>query len=142
RVLDMPSGEGFGSFLLAQTARSVVGMDLDEKSLQHARTRYHHPALHFQWGDMSETLSFPDGSFDVITCFEGIEHIDQTAQYKIIREFKRLLATGGMLFMSTPNRLIYTESQNQHNPYHIHEFYFEEFREFLSSIFSHISLLG
>ena len=142
QVLDMPSGEGFGSFLLAQTARSVVGMDIDEQSLNHARTRYPHPTLDFRLGDMSETIAFPDGSFDIITCFEGIEHIDQTGQNKVIHEFKRLLTIGGILFISTPNRWVYTDNPNHHNPFHIHEFYAEEFREFLSPVFPHISLLG
>src|SRR2546428_12487485 len=86
RVLDMPSGGGFGSFLLAQTARSVAGMDMDEQSLHHARTRYHHPALDFQWGDMAEAIAFPDGSFHVITCFEGIVHTDQKEQHTVRRE--------------------------------------------------------
>ena len=142
QVLDMPAGEGFGSFLLAQTARSVVGMDIDEQSLNHARTRYPHPTLDFQLGNMSEAIAFPDESFDIITCFEGIEHIDQTGQNKVIREFKRLLTTRGILFISTPNKAVYTDNPNHHNPYHIHEFYAEEFREFLSPVFPHISLLG
>ena len=142
RVLDMPSGEGFGSFLLAQTARSVVGIDIDEKSLTHARSCYVHPGLEFYLGDMTKDIAFPDGSFDIITCFEGIEHIDQESQQKAISEFKRLLTPDGMLFMSTPNRLVYSDAQNYHNPYHIHEFCFEEFCEFLSRIFPHISLLG
>src|SRR5262249_17386087 len=142
QVLDMPSGEGFGSFLLAQTARSVVGIDIDEQSLQHARTRYQHPALDFKQGDMAEAIAFPDARFDCITCFEGIEQSDQAGQQKVIQEFKRLLAAGGMLFISTPNKAVYTDVPNYHNPYHIHEFYFEEFREFLSSVFPHIRLLG
>src|SRR5262249_14247439 len=93
-------------------------------------------------GDMTATLAFPDGSFDVITCFEGIEHIDQRGQQQVIREFKRLLAPGGMLFISTPNKAVCTDAPNYHNPYHIHEFYFEEFCEFLSSIFPRMRLLG
>ena len=30
RVLDLASGEGYGSYLLAKTAKSVTGIDIDE----------------------------------------------------------------------------------------------------------------
>jgi protein-L-isoaspartate O-methyltransferase len=36
-VLDIACGEGYGSALLAQVARSVVGIDLDEEAIAHAR---------------------------------------------------------------------------------------------------------
>jgi O-antigen biosynthesis protein len=142
RILDIPCGEGFGSFLLAQRACAVIGMDIDENSLNHARARYHDSVLNFQWADMTKDLPFPDGSFDIITCFEGIEHIGQKGQYKAINEFKRLLASNGMLLISTPNKLLYTDAKDQHNPYHIHEFYAKEFQELLSHVFPYITLLG
>jgi septal ring factor EnvC (AmiA/AmiB activator) len=44
--------------------------------------------------------------------------------------------------ISTPNRLYYTESRGPGgaNPYHVHEFGFEEFRDALQSVFAHVTL--
>src|SRR5438067_11310347 len=39
RVLDLASGEGYGSALLAATAERVVGLDIDPATVEHARRR-------------------------------------------------------------------------------------------------------
>lgn len=39
-VLDIASGEGYGSALLAQTARSAVGIEIDQATVEHARAAY------------------------------------------------------------------------------------------------------
>ncbi|MFI4892754.1 MAG: methyltransferase domain-containing protein [Phycisphaerales bacterium JB058] len=54
-------------------------------------------------GDMETRLSFDDGSFDVIACVEGIEHV--VDRHKTLDEFRRLLAPGGSLIITTPNLL-------------------------------------
>ncbi len=54
-------------------------------------------------GDMEHQLPFADSSFDVVTCVEGIEHVD--AQYKLIGELRRVLKPGGRLFLTTPNMM-------------------------------------
>ncbi len=40
RVLDAACGEGYGSALLAESARSVHGVDLSTAAIEHARRRY------------------------------------------------------------------------------------------------------
>src|SRR5215831_16335592 len=72
-VLDVASGEGYGSALLAQTARSVVGIDVDRASVAHARTAYVASNLRFIEGD-ARSLPMPDASVDVVVSFETIEH--------------------------------------------------------------------
>ena len=54
-------------------------------------------------GDMESRLGFEDGSFDVIACVEGIEHV--VDRHKTLSEFRRLLAPGGSLVITTPNLL-------------------------------------
>ena len=41
-VLDIASGEGFGSEMLAASARKVTGADIDPGSVAHANERYGH----------------------------------------------------------------------------------------------------
>ena len=40
RVLDIASGEGYGSNLLAESANSVIGVDIDEQTVQQAARKY------------------------------------------------------------------------------------------------------
>jgi len=54
-------------------------------------------------GDMETRMDFADDSFDVIACVEGIEHV--VDRHKTLSEFRRLLAPGGSLVITTPNLL-------------------------------------
>ena len=40
RVADVACGEGYGSALLAESAATVVGIDIDAATLAHARSTY------------------------------------------------------------------------------------------------------
>jgi DNA repair exonuclease SbcCD ATPase subunit len=53
-----------------------------------------------------------------------------------------VLAPGGQFIVSTPNQLYYTESRGAQgaNPFHVHEFAFEEFRAELNAVFPHVSM--
>src|SRR5438132_73020 len=49
-VLDVASGEGYGSNLLAMTAKSVVGVDISPEAVTHATAKYNRPNLRFLSG--------------------------------------------------------------------------------------------
>jgi 2-polyprenyl-3-methyl-5-hydroxy-6-metoxy-1,4-benzoquinol methylase len=75
RVLDAGCGTAYGSTTLAATgARSVVGVDLDAAALDLVRSDVH-PAVELQVADVRD-LPFDDGAFDVVVCFETIEHLE------------------------------------------------------------------
>src|SRR5881397_1807372 len=48
RVIDMACGEGYGSDVLAQQAREVVGLDANPEAHDHARLRYRRANLTFE----------------------------------------------------------------------------------------------
>ena len=50
-VLDVASGEGYGSALLAQVARSVLGVELSPNAVSHASNAYGKAGLQFIVGD-------------------------------------------------------------------------------------------
>src|SRR5213594_386797 len=63
RVLDLASGEGYGSHLLAKTAKQVVGIDIDEQAVRHAANNYIKPNLEYKAGSILEIPIKSDGVF-------------------------------------------------------------------------------
>lgn len=121
RVLDAACGEGYGSALLARTAATVAGVDIDAATLGHAAARYRALGnLAFHRASVAE-LPFRDGSFDVVVSFETIEHLDGADQPRMLAEFARVLAPGGLLILSAPNRPEYSEKRGHVNPFHRRE---------------------
>ena len=105
RVLDMACGEGYGSNLLAAGAASVIGVDIDEKVIRHASAKYGSTKLQFLSGSITALPIPDDHSFDVIVCFEAIEHIED--QDALLAEVQRLLKPDGVFIVSTPNKAVY-----------------------------------
>lgn len=139
KVLDLACGEGYGSNLLASTAASVAGIDIDQSVIEAAKSKYKGSNLEFITGNV-EQLVFADHEFDVIVSFETIEHISKPE--KMMDEIKRILKPGGSLIISTPDKNNYTDKRGTKNPFHIKEFYEEEFRALLSRYFRNIHLFN
>jgi GT2 family glycosyltransferase/SAM-dependent methyltransferase len=138
-VLDIASGEGYGSAILAATASSVTGVDHDVRSVEHARRQYPDPALEFVVGSC-DAVPFPDAQFEVVTSFETVEHHDKHEE--MLGEIRRTLKPGGVLVISSPNRLIYTDNRGYVNPFHVKELYLDEFRDLLLRHFEHVCIYG
>jgi SAM-dependent methyltransferase len=114
RVLDAGCGMAYGAAMLSEAgAKSVVGLDIAEAVLEAARTSV--PSdVELVTGDVRE-LPFASGAFDLVVCFEVIEHIHE--QECALGEFRRVLASDGLLLLSSPNRDVYMPG----NPHHVHE---------------------
>lgn len=121
RVLDVACGEGYGSGLLAASALHVTGVDIDAKTLAHARATYADRAnLAFVEGSAA-ALPLADASFDAVVSFETIEHLAAADQPRMLAEFARVLAPDGVLVLSSPNRPQYSVARGHVNPFHLHE---------------------
>jgi GT2 family glycosyltransferase/SAM-dependent methyltransferase/glycosyltransferase involved in cell wall biosynthesis len=140
RVLDLGSGEGFGAAILAETAERVLGVDVDERTVEHSRLNYAGPNLEFELGTALDLSAHADGSFDAIVAFEIIEHVRE--QQQVLAEVTRLLSDDGILVMSTPDRRTYSEASGQVNPFHEHELTLDEFLELLNGHFPHVASWG
>jgi ubiquinone/menaquinone biosynthesis C-methylase UbiE len=141
RVLDAACGEGYGSAMLATQAASVLGVDLSPETVAHARARYGgNPRVRFETGDCTALHDLPDASFDLIVSFETLEHLH--AQETMLAGFARLLAPGGMLLVSTPDKRTYTDLGGTRNEHHVRELYRDEFETLLATQFQHVRLFG
>ena len=124
-VMDCASGRGYGvDMLMKAGAASVIGVEVEPEAV--AASRLDYPAARFVCDSM---ITFQGGPFDVITSFETIEHIDRYED--ALKNLRRLLAPGGTLILSTPNRPINdprcrTLADRPSNPYHVREFNIEE----------------
>lgn len=136
KVLDIACGEGYGCQILSEAAASVYGCDISKDIIAHAKNKY--PKIKFCTGSVEEKL-FTENSFDVITCFETIEHVSEKVQASALANFVNYLKPNGVLIISTPN----TESpQHVPNSFHKKEFNEKEFYHFLQKYFSFVKIVG
>ncbi len=138
RALDFGCGTGYGTAQLAKFAATVTGLDISSEAIAWARATHCDPKITF---DLRTDLGagLHQCSFDLVTCFEMIEHVDHATQISTIRSISRLLTPGGKLVISTPDPQF--TAPYGHNPYHLREMTEPEFRELLSEGFKHVIIL-
>ncbi|TAE14829.1 MAG: methyltransferase domain-containing protein [Oscillatoriales cyanobacterium] len=140
KVLDIASGEGYGSASLSKFACSVVGVDIDSKSVEYANQKYgDRPNLEFVVG-ACEAIPLPSQSVDIVTSFETIEHHNKHEE--MMQEIKRVLKPGGLVIISSPNRLTYSDLPEYSNPFHVKELYDYQFISLLNRHFKHVKIYG
>jgi GT2 family glycosyltransferase/ubiquinone/menaquinone biosynthesis C-methylase UbiE/TolA-binding protein len=135
-VLDIASGEGYGSAMLAAHATKVIGVDISAEAIEHSRTRYQRHNLEFRVGTCAD-IPLDDATVDLIVSFETVEHHDQ--HDRMMQELKRVLRPGGVLLISSPDKLHYTIEPGRLNPFHIKELHKGEFQDLISKYFVHIT---
>jgi SAM-dependent methyltransferase len=138
-VADIASGEGYGSYRLANVARSVVGIDISFDAIAHSTERYQRSNLRFIQGDCGN-LPVQSSSLDLVVSFETIEHHDRHIDF--LNEIKRVLRPSGLLIMSSPNRPEFNKTLASTNSYHIKELDFDEFNSLLNKHFSSVLIYG
>jgi SAM-dependent methyltransferase len=138
-VLEAGCGEGYGADLIADVARRVIGLDYDETAVAHVRARY--PRVQMHHGNLAE-LPLDGGAVDVVVNFQVIEHLWDQGQF--VAECLRVLRPGGVLLMSTPNRITFSPGRDTPiNPFHTRELNAAELTELLTDAgFSVESMLG
>lgn len=139
RVLDVGCGARGGPVLLAESAAWVIGTDIEPAAIAEAELRFAHPRVRYATMP-AERLTLPDGSVDVVTCFEVLEHVEDPSQ--AVREIRRVLAPGGVVICSSPNALWWSPDGRPLNPHHHREWTAEEFAALLGTGFPHVELHG
>lgn len=127
RVLDVASGEGYGSFLLRRWgAESVEGIDVDEQTVETATRLFGGDGVHYQC-HTAEQLPFEDHTFDVVCSFETIEHLDHPELF--LQEIRRVLKPGGNIILSCPNDPYYYKQGTPGNPFHKRQYTYFDFKQ-------------
>jgi SAM-dependent methyltransferase len=95
RILDVGCGTGTMLSYLADYGKAQ-GVDIDEEAIGYCRER---GLTDVRLGS-AETLPFEDGSFDLVTALDVVEHLDD--DLAALREFRRVLRPGGTLLVTVP----------------------------------------
>ncbi|MFH1507301.1 MAG: class I SAM-dependent methyltransferase [Candidatus Omnitrophota bacterium] len=139
-VLEIGSGEGYGSYLLSGVCNKITAIDYNKEAISYAKAKYERSNLHYTCLDIKELCELCD-TYDLICCFQVIEHISQVDEF--LKRTKSLLNKGGIFICSTPNKL--DMSKGSHvpiNKFHVREYLFLEFKDLLSIHFSKVDIIG
>ena len=126
RILDGACGCGYGSHILSATGADVLSIDLNDKAVSYARTRYGVPALssrgsiEFRKADLTN-LNIKDKSLDGVVSLETLEHIDLGSCRNYLKNIANWIKPGGILVASSPMLRFKNGMPFITNPYHINE---------------------
>jgi ubiquinone/menaquinone biosynthesis C-methylase UbiE len=138
--LDAACGSGYGTAMLADKAKEVTGLEIDDEALDYAREHYNANNIVYKKADLTKPLDLPDNYFDAVISIETLEHI--TEHDTILREFRRVLKAGGVLVVSTVEHHVYSELGGIHNKHHIGEMTKKELLSVISKYFKLQDIYG
>lgn len=130
-ILDIASGSGYGTNLLAKSAKKAYGVDVSEEAISYAKNNYAADNIEFILGD-GEKIPLADNSVEVVVTFETIEHIKDYK--KFMSEIRRVLTPDGVAIVSTPNDIEFAEG----NHFHLHEFEYKELYDMVKADFKYV----
>lgn len=139
KLLDIACGTGYGVSILQDSAKQIVGVDIDANAAADANSQCSEKSSVLLADGLN--LPFAENAFDAATSFETLEHLHDRGRF--LSELHRVLRPGGMLLLSTPNA-DYTKPVDGKpaNPFHVYEYRPCELREELEKQFTVENFLG
>jgi 2-polyprenyl-3-methyl-5-hydroxy-6-metoxy-1,4-benzoquinol methylase len=104
-VLDYGCGVGYLlEYLLKNNNALIYGVDFSFEAINKVNEKFKNLS-NFKGAVIIQEfpLPFPDDFFDIITCIETIEHLQEENLKQLIVEFRRIIKKDGIIFFTTPN---------------------------------------
>lgn len=101
KVLDAACGCGYGSNILSNVAKSVLGVDYSKEAINYAMQHWKRPNIEFQQYDLTKLCYIDLGTFECIVSYETLEHL-QVPIMETIKKFYDILKPNGILVASHP----------------------------------------
>ena len=111
-VLEIGLGDGYGSSLVVQKARRVVGMDEMPGLVNYERTQHQNGKL-FIVGGKATHIPLATGSVDLVMSFDASEHLNQSES--MMAEIARVLRPDGIVIISSPQKHEYSDLSEHPN---------------------------
>jgi len=135
KILDIACGTGYGAFELSKISSEVIGVDISDESINFAKQNYQNKNLNFILASGTDNL-FNESSFDLICCFETIEHLTSEQRKIFLNNLHHWLKPEGVLLLSTPNKVITSpDTVTPQNKFHVIEFTKNELLDELKPFF-------
>jgi SAM-dependent methyltransferase len=99
RILEVGCGLGYLTYALNRHGYNATGLDISENAIKAATERF---GNHYVCSDVRQYADSHAGKFDAVVLTEVIEHVSDPGPW--LATCLRLLAPGGELIVSTPNR--------------------------------------
>lgn len=130
KALDFGCGSGYGTKVLKEHFKEVTSFDV-------------YPDGYLPKDIMVEQdiNKIRQRRYDIITCFEVIEHLDEPAQLKLMEDLHSLISEKGTLFISTVRKIDPPPTQNRKKE-HKKELTFEELLNVCNTKFSNVYTFG
>ena len=139
-VLEVGCGDGYGTRMLSEKTKKIIGIDVDKQAIEEAKNKYGTDKCVFQVYDGQE-LPYSNDTFDAIASFQVIEHVNDDKGF--VSEINRVLKKGGIFMVTTPNKTYrLKKGQKPFNPFHVREYYPEELEELLRTAFKNVEMCG
>lgn len=115
RVLDIACGIGYGCAMLADAdlQSQIIVVDISKENIAFSEAHYDRPNVSYICGEADSINE--DDKFDLIACFETIEHVSDDSG--LLDRLSKALNLGGTLFLSTTNEDIVSVHQGNHFHY-------------------------
>jgi len=136
KVLDYGCGTGYGTYMLAKSAQTVVGVDVSDEAIDYAKENFVSDNLLFKSID-----EIGVEKYDVIVSFQVIEHVPNDKAY--LKKIKGLLNPGGVLLLTTPNKQgrAFNYIQKPWNKYHLKEYTAKSMNNLIKRFFTDFEIL-
>ena len=141
-VLFSGCGTGYEVNYLAQRThcRKITGIDISKKAIDHAISNSKYDNIEYRCQDSLSPI-FPPEIFDIVISLEVLEHLEHQRDY--ISEQGRILKRGGLLALSTPNRMVFNAGYpKSRNKTHINELNLSELKKLLDMDFNDVETFG
>ncbi len=101
KVLDIGCGSGWiEEMLLDKGAKAIDAIDISEEVIKSAKAKKLKKVKYKVAG--ATNLPYPDSSFDLVVCFEVMEHIEKDGENNLFSEASRVLKKNGYFLLTTP----------------------------------------
>jgi len=106
KLLDVGCGNGSLMLKAKPKFNEVYGIDISPSRIEQAKGEAAEKfadtcGIHFCLGNINDKMDFSDGTFDVVTSIQVIEHVFDP--YFVVGEIHRVLRKGGTLVANVPN---------------------------------------